>query len=313
MIWIIGNKGMLGQELQAVLTQAGLAVLGTDREVDFTDAAAIEDCHARLVAARGSRLDWMINCAAYTAVDKAEDEPALCRKLNVDGPAVLASFAAAQGCGLIHISTDYVFDGQGIPGADGKPRPYIETDPVGPTGVYGLTKAQGEDAVRAGWVNHIILRTAWLYGLCGPNFVYTMLKLMRNRDAIGVVVDQWGTPTWARDLAETILGIARTSVPVWGTFHVSGAGVTNWHAFAQEIYRQGRTRGLIGREVAINALTTDQYPTKTTRPAWSVLDKSKLISSYRTVVPPWETSLSAFLDLAAAGQDNPDINRFWSI
>lgn len=312
MIWIIGNRGMLGQELQTVLAQAGLAVLGTDREVDFTDRSALEECHDRRIIVQDGRLDWIINCAAYTAVDKSEVEIELCRKLNVDGPAVLAAFAAAQGCGLIHVSTDYVFGGQGIPGADGQLRAYVESDPVGPTGVYGITKAQGEDAVRAACARHIILRTAWLYGLRGPNFVYTMLKLMRSRDTIGVVADQWGSPTWGNDLAETVLTIVRTPEPVWGTFHFSGMGAINWHDFAAEIYRQGRAAGLLEREVAIHALATEQYPTRAKRPAWSVLDKSRIIANYGVLIPEWKKSLSSFLDLVVANQGNSDICRFWS-
>jgi dTDP-4-dehydrorhamnose reductase len=311
MIWVIGNRGMLGQEVSAALAQAGIEHSGTDREVDFTDPAALRAWHAEQSPRWGSRLDWIINCAAYTAVDKSEDEPDLCHRLNVDGPAAVAAFAQENGCAFIHISTDYVFDGQGIPGADGKRRPYREGDPVGPQGTYGRTKAEGEEAVRRLCHRHLIVRTAWLYGLNGPNFVYTMLKLMSSRDTIGVVADQWGSPTWAYDLATALVGVMALKEVPFGTYHFTDEGVTNWHQFAAEIHRIGRQSGLLGREVTINALTTEQYPTKAKRPAWSVLDKTKIKESAGARIPDWQSSLAAFMRLIADGADEPAITKYW--
>jgi dTDP-4-dehydrorhamnose reductase len=297
MIWIVGNRGMLGRELQLALEAAGHEVLGTGREVDLASGAALEACFSARVRAGGGRLDWIINCAAYTAVDQAEEEPELCRRLNVDGPAQLAAFAAAKGAALLYVSSDYVFDGKGIPGAGGQPRAYREDDPVGPSGVYGRTKVSGEAAVRAACPRHVIIRTAWLFGLCGPNFVLTMLALMRARDAIGVVADQWGSPTRTRDLAAAIGTVVENPRPSWGTFHCSGAGLANWHDFAVEIFRHGRARGLLDHEVAIAALRSGQYPARARRPVWSLLDCSKISESYGVKMPAWRASLTAFFAL----------------
>jgi dTDP-4-dehydrorhamnose reductase len=309
MIWVIGNKGMLGQEVYSVLTQAGYEVVGTDREVNFTDYSAIETYYLQCIGKH--RLSWIVNCAAYTAVEKAEDEEELCYRLNVDGPSVLANFSARHDCGLIHLSTDYVFDGKGIVENDGQPRPYREDDQVAPSGVYGLSKAQGESAVRLGCARHVILRTAWLYGMNGPNFVYTMLRLMNARDQLGVVADQWGSPTWTCDLADVIRKIISRPIAEYGTFHYSGGGITNWYAFAVKIYQLGRMQKLIDHDVCINALTTDQYPTKVKRPAWSVLDKSKINAVYSISVTPWETSLKEFLNLLVTHYNDSRINRYW--
>jgi dTDP-4-dehydrorhamnose reductase len=160
MIWIIGNRGLLGQEFERLLRSAGLDCLGTGREVDLADPRALTAFHRDRIAGHGKPLDWVVNCAAYTAVDRAESEPELCQRINAEGPAVLADFARRHGCGILQLSSDYVFDGQGLPGADGRLRPYREDDPVNPVGVYGRSKAAGESAVRAGCGRHIILRTA---------------------------------------------------------------------------------------------------------------------------------------------------------
>lgn len=282
MIWLIGNKGMLGTELSQALERAGLAFVGTDREVSILD----EDALAAF--ARGKKIDWIVNCAAYTAVDRAEDEAELCAALNVAGPANIARTAAAVGASLLHISTDYVFDGNGK-------RPYREDDAPCPTGVYGRTKAEGERAALEACARTVIIRTAWLYGAHGPNFVHTMLRLMKERDAVGVVADQRGTPTWARDLAEAIVAVLRRPEPVYGIFHYSGGGETVWREFALEIQKRAREKGLLEKECAVNALTTDQYPTKTRRPPYSVLSKEKILAAYGVRVPDWKESLAAYI------------------
>ena len=282
MIWLIGNKGMLGTELSRLLDARGLEWTGTDREVSMLDTAALE------AFAAGRNLDWVINCAAYTAVDKAEEEETLALALNAEGPENIARLCTRKGARMLHISTDYVFDGNGK-------RPYLETDPVCPQGAYGRTKAAGETRVLAATPNPILLRTAWLYGEHGPNFVSTMLRLMREKEEIGVVADQYGSPTWALDLSTAIADIVTRPDFPSGIWHYTNAGQTTWHGFALEIHRQARGKGILPRDCRVNALTTDQYPTKTRRPAYSVLSKVK-ITARRIPVPDWKTSLSAYLD-----------------
>jgi len=276
---------MLGTDLGRAFDVAGLAWTGTDRDVDIADPAALE------AFGGGKPIDWVVNCAAYTAVDKAEDEPERARQLNVDGPANLARWAQAHGAVLVHFSTDYVFPGTGTV-------PYNEADPVGPIGVYAVTKQAGEAAVRTLCPRHYILRTAWLYGAHGPNFVATMVRLMRQRDAVGVVADQWGTPTWTVDLASVVVALVNRGGGDWGTYHASGEGQTSWHGFAQAILAEAQARQLVdpAKAVAVNALTTAEYPTKARRPAWSVLSKDKLRTVFGLSLPPWRDSLKSFLD-----------------
>lgn len=298
MIWLVGCKGMLGTDLGKAFTQAGLDWVGTDREVDFTDPQALE------AFGQGKAIEWVVNCAAYTAVDRAEDEPEFCRKLNVEGPACLARWCQNHQASLVHISTDYVFSGTGN-------QPYTEADPVAPQGVYGQTKADGEEAVRNGCARHYILRTAWLYGASGPNFIYTMLRLMGNKDTLGVVADQWGAPTWTVDLAGVLVALIQRGGGDWGTYHTSGEGRCSWHKFAEAILEEGRTQGLLdpSKVVAINALTTDQYPTKARRPAWSVLSKEKLKTTFGLTFPDWRSSLNKFLISLTAFQEQRKILR----
>lgn len=283
MIWLIGNKGMLGTELSLAMEKAGLSFVGTDREVSILEPealAAFAECKA---------IDWIVNCAAYTAVDKAEDEAETCAKLNRDGPGNIARTAQRIGASLLHISTDYVFSGTGS-------RPYAEDDPIGPTGVYGRTKADGELAAIAECERTVIVRTAWLYGFHGPNFVATMLRLMKEKESIGVVADQRGTPTWARDLAAAIVTILRSKERRYGIYHFTNAGETTWFDFANEIKKLGLSYGLLERDCAVKALTTDQYPTKAKRPEYSVLSKEKIKATYGVSVPDWKASLGKYFE-----------------
>jgi len=284
LIWIVGQNGMLGMELRLALSAASVVWIGSDRDVDITDPLALD------AFAQGKRIDTVVNCAAYTAVDRAEEEPVLCRRLNVDGPANLARWADANGAILVHISTDYVFSGLAN-------EPYTENDAVGPQGVYGTTKADGEAIIRLLCPRHFILRTAWLYGAAGPNFVFTMLRLMNQRESVGVVADQWGAPTWARDLCDVIVQIAQHREGPWGTYHVSGEGRCSWFQFAEAILQEAKLRGLVPptKAVTVNKLTTEQYPTKAPRPRWSVLSKGKLKHTFNVSFPAWEDSLKRFL------------------
>ncbi|MHB0896406.1 MAG: dTDP-4-dehydrorhamnose reductase [Spirochaetales bacterium] len=282
MIWIVGDKGMLGTELSLAAQAVGAPHIGSDREVNILDTAALRDF------ARAHNPDWIVNCAAYTAVDKAEDEPELCRRLNVEGPANLGRVAAEMSSSILHLSTDYVFSGDAS-------EVYREGDPVGPTGVYGRTKAEGEAALCSMCSNAVVVRTAWLYGKYGPNFVYTMLRLMRQKERIGVVADQRGSPTWARDLAKAILAIIFSPKHRYGIYHYTGEGETTWWEFAVAIQNEGLKTGLLDRPCEVQALTTAEYPTKARRPAYSVLSKEKIGRDYGIAPPDWRASLAAFM------------------
>jgi dTDP-4-dehydrorhamnose reductase len=298
-IWLIGNQGMLGTELSLVFEKRGFACVGTDRDVDITDLEALE-----AFAAQAARpITWIVNCAAYTAVDKAEDDTELCRRLNADGPANIARTAKKIGARLIHISTDYVFNGKGIEDTQGfaagnpKVRPYREDDPTDPIGVYGLTKRDGEAAIRENTDAFYIFRTAWLYGKHGNNFVYTMLRLMKERDVVSVVNDQRGSPTWTCDLANTIANVIAAAEPPlpYGLYHYTNEGAITWFDFARAIYAQGRALGLLSRDCAVKPCTSAEFPAKVTRPAYSVLDKSKIKASLGITIPAWDASLREFL------------------
>lgn len=286
MIWVIGYKGMLGSEICRQLTENNIQFVRSDVDVDITDFKAL------LEFARAWSVKWIINCAAYTAVDKAESDVELAKKLNEDGPANIAKVADIMGARLIHISTDYVFDGTGD-------TPRTEDMPVAPIGVYGVTKAAGEKAVMDNCKNYFILRTAWLYGWAGKNFVYTMIRAMNTHDAVKVVNDQKGTPTFAGDLAKVILEIInRGSMTPYGIYHVTDIGEITWWDFTNEIKKQGIETGWInetGKNCVVNPCTTDEYPTPAKRPAYSVLSKDKIQQALGITLPDWKKSLKEFL------------------
>ena len=286
MIWVIGYKGMLGSEICRQLAENNIQFVRTDVDVDITDFKAL------LEFARVWSVKWIINCAAYTAVDKAESDVELAKKLNEDGPANIARVADIMGARLIHISTDYVFDGSGD-------TPRTEDMPVAPIGVYGVTKAAGEKAVMDNCKDYFILRTAWLYGWAGKNFVYTMIRAMNTHDAVKVVNDQKGTPTFAGDLTKVILEIiSRGSMIPYGIYHVTDIGEITWWDFTNEIKKQGIETGWInetGKNCVVNPCTTDEYPTPAKRPAYSVLSKDKIQKALNINLPDWKESLSVFL------------------
>ena len=310
MIWIIGNRGMLGQEVCLLLQQKGIPFVGSDQEVSVLDPLQLEAFAKETGDRKGAgRIDWIVNCAAYTAVDRAEDEPEPCFKLNAEGPRNIARIARSIGASFVHISTDYVFDGEGIRDGSGALRPYLEEDPVNPRSVNGQSKLAGEEAVRETLGQHIILRTAWLYGKYGNNFVYTMLRLMKERDSLGVVADQRGTPTWAFDLSGAILTILQAPYLKYGTYHYTNEGETSWYEFAREIHRLGRSQGLLTRDCEIRPLTTEEYPTKAHRPGYSVLSKEKIKREYHLSIPPWQESLKRFMDQICSSNDLSHPNR----
>jgi dTDP-4-dehydrorhamnose reductase len=292
MIWLAGNRGMLGTETALLLEESGLDFFGTGRELDITDYSAVSAFEGKK---ESGDIQWIINCAAYTAVDKAEDDKEACRRLNETGAANLAAFAAKTGARLIHISTEYVFDGKGIVDGGGTPRPYREDDTPVPAGVYGQTKLDGELAVSRNNPASYIIRTAWLYGKYGHNFVRTMIKLMNEKESVSVVNDQRGSPTWTRTLAQAVLQLITAvnsgkKVP-FGVYHFTGEGETTWFDFAKEIYKQGRESGCITKDCEIKPCASTEYPAKAKRPSYSVLDKTKIKTALDIEIPSWDASL----------------------
>lgn len=283
MIWLIGCKGMLGSEVAELLEKNNIEFTGTDRQVDITDLSALEDF------VRGKDISYIVNCAAYTAVDLAESNQEAALALNAAGPKNIAIVAKKIGAKVIHISTDYVFDGTST-------RPLKEDDPIAPIGVYGSTKAKGEAELAANTDEFYILRTAWLYGKAGKNFVFTMIKLMQSHDSIKVVSDQWGTPTWTNTLANVIISIIQKGNVPYGIYHCTDLGKITWYDFAVEIQKQAVASGLLNKtDCVVNPCTTADYPTPAKRPAYSVLDKTKIQDALGIRLPAWEESLKKFL------------------
>lgn len=286
-VLVIGSNGQLGWELCRSGQERGFDIAALDLpEFDITDSTEVKK------AVSQANVSLVINAAAYTAVDKAESESALAFAVNRDGPAYVASSCTELGIPLIHISTDYVFDGN-------KKGAYSEIDPVTPLGVYGKSKAAGEMEVKGYLHEHIILRTAWLYGMHGHNFVKIMLRLGREKETLRVVDDQYGCPTYAADLAEAILAIAAQINEggniLWGTYHYCGQGVTTWRGFAEKIFNLASEHySLMVKKVV--PITTAEYPTPAKRPINSVLDCS-LITKHFDIRPRlWQESLADMLN-----------------
>ena len=242
-------------------------------ELDITDENAIN------AFVDANNIDGIINCAAYTAVDKAESNEALCHTLNATAPGYLAAAMGKRGGWMVQVSTDYVFDGT-------KHTPYSETDPTCPDSVYGRTKLEGEQLVRQHCERALIVRTAWLYSIFGNNFVKTMIRLGKEKTELGVIFDQIGTPTYARDLAVAIMTAMEKGI-IPGIYHFSNEGVTSWYDFTKAIHR---IAGISGCHV--RPIHTEEYPTPARRPHYSVLDKTKIKATYNIEVPYWEESLA---------------------
>lgn len=287
-ILVTGANGQLGNSLRDIAAQYPQHTFTfTDvQELDITDAAAISTMVDTL------QTDLIINCAAYTAVDKAESDIQLAHRLNAEAPGLLAKAAADCGAGIIHISTDYVFDGKAH-------TPYTEEQPTNPQSAYGTTKLAGEQAVMAANPHHIILRTAWLYSPYGNNFVKTMLRLGHERNQLGVVYDQVGTPTYAPDLARAIMAAADHIETTSGIFHYSNEGVISWYDFTKAIHR---IAGITTCQVS--PIRSEAYPTPAARPHYSVLDKAKIKQVLGIDVPYWEDSLRQCLDILLQADSN---------
>ena len=286
MIWLIGKKGMLGSDIEKLLKEKRMAYWASDREVDIIDYKALDKF------AKDKKINWIINCAGYTRVDKSEEEIEESFRLNRDGVRNLGLLSNKRKIKLIHISADYVFDGRKERTAG-----YSEDDKTNPINTYGKSKLAGEEEIKKTLVEYFIIRTAWLYGKEGNNFVYTMLRLFRERDLVKVVEDQWGSPTYTVDLAEVILKIIKSDSEKSGIYHFTNEGVTTWYAFAQVIYNKAKKLGLLGgkRQVEIRPIKTNEYPTLAKRPDYSVLSKDKIKKEFNLKIRSWEEALEDFL------------------
>jgi dTDP-4-dehydrorhamnose reductase len=287
-ILIVGGSGQLAVALETAASSHGLAVRRAGRpELDFDRPTSI----AEVVAVSAPWL--VVNAAGYTAVDRAEDEPDAVFRANRDGPAILARRCEAAGIPLIHVSTDYVFNGR-------KGAPYVETDPTAPQGVYGASKLAGELAVLGGCSRAIVLRTSWVYSPIGKNFVRTMLAAAQRTNRLRVVADQFGCPTSSPDLAQAILGIAsRLAIDGWqdryaGIYHAAGSGWTTWHGLAIATFETAVRYGIT--TPMVDPITTNQWPTKAKRPPDSRLDCGKLEAMFGLRLPPWQDGLARTVD-----------------
>jgi dTDP-4-dehydrorhamnose reductase len=280
---ILGSRGQLGTELTALSRATGWATTAVDiDECDITDPGAVDHWLAL------SRAEAVINCAAWTRVDAAETDSEAAYRANATGPRVLAARCEAAGALLTHVSTDFVFDGTATAPIDEEAAPH-------PLSIYGASKLAGEEEVRHGCRRHQVVRTAWLYGQHGPNFVLTVLRLAGERDRLRVVADQHGTPTWTGHLAPAILRLAELGAP--GTYHLTNSGSTTWHGFAEAVLAEA------GVERPVDGLTTAEYPTPAHRPAYSVLDNRAWRLLGEPPLPPWQDGLRAYIaELSAAGR-----------
>jgi dTDP-4-dehydrorhamnose reductase len=286
---VLGAGGQVGRELSRLPIPRGWRIVGLGhRDLDIVDASAVAQ------AIHQYRPAVVANTAAYTAVDKAESERDYAYATNSDGPRHIAAATAEISAAIIHISTDYVFDG-------GKKTPYTECDPVAPINVYGASKEAGERAVRAANPRHVVLRTAWVYADHGKNFLRTMVRLAAERSLVRVVADQHGTPTAAVDIARAILSIATSidEAAAFGTYHLTNSGRTTWHGFAAHIFADLQRRGI--RAPTLEAIMSKDYPTLARRPLMSVLDCRKLAANFGIKLRPWNESVDETLQALLNG------------
>lgn len=279
-ILLTGATGQVGYELQRSLQGLGEVVAPGRAELDLADLDQVRDVIRRL------QPGLIVNPGAYTAVDKAETEPDLAHRVNAEAPALMAQEASLLGAAMVHYSTDYVFDGA-------KQGAYVETDAIGPINVYGHSKLAGEQAIAAAGIPHLILRTSWVYGMRGKNFLLTMLRLASERDTLRVVSDQIGAPTWSRTIADTtalILSQARAGGPSWwaqhsGVYHLSAEGQTSWHGFTEAIIANA------GLNCSVAPISSAEYPVPARRPLNSVMNSDKLMAAF-CELPQWRDALN---------------------
>ena len=287
-ILLLGANGQLGQELQRALAPLG-TIVATTRSGALPDGSACEVADFDQPASLAALLDRfrptvVVNAAAYTAVDRAEDDREAAFRANAEAPGVLAHWCAQAGVPLVHYSTDYVFDGQGT-------RPYREDDATAPLGVYGASKLAGEQAIRAAGGRHLIFRTAWVYASHSANFLRTMLRVGAERDVLRVVADQIGTPTPAALIADVTAQALQHDGALSGTWHLTAKGETSWHGFAEAIFADAVATGVLPRAPIVEAISTAEYPTPAKRPAYSHLDVAKLEQDFGVSLPSWQEGL----------------------
>ncbi len=284
---ITGAKGQLGSDLVPLAESAGFEVLPfSSADLDITDKAAVI---SKVVETRPALI---INCGAYTKVDLAEKEEAKAYAVNQDGAANLADAAASVKAALIHVSTDFVFDGS-------RPHPYTEQDATNPLGVYGASKLAGEAEIQKRLESHVIVRTSWLYGVNGGNFVKTMLRLASEREGLRVVYDQAGSPTWSHDLASALVTIAldiKAGNKHWGLYHYSNEGVASWYDLAVAAIVEGRRLGLPIKCTHVEPILTAEYPTPAKRPPYSVFDKALIKKTFGIKIPDWRAALKEMME-----------------
>ena len=290
---LLGANGQVGFKLRRSLAPLGEVIAAT-RDGKLADGGSCEvadfDAPFSLVAlVNRIAPDVVVNAAAWTAVDRAETEAEAAFRANAEAPRALAEACARLGVRFVHYSTDYVFDGRGS-------RPYREDDATAPLGVYGASKLAGEEAIRASGVDHVILRTAWVYAPRGRNFLLTMLRLGAERDHLRVVADQVGTPTSAALIADATAQILAHPLHASGTWHLTATGQTSWHGFAEAIFAGAVERGLLARAPVVEAITTADYPTPAARPAYSVLDTARLRRDFGIALADWRDGLAQALD-----------------
>ncbi len=286
-VLVTGANGQVGSELILEGEKRGIQMLATDRaELDITQQDAVNNF------IQTQKPEILINAAAYTAVDKAESEPKLAYALNRDGAANLAQACADNNIPLMHISTDYVFDGN-------KEGAYTESETPNPQCIYGKSKLEGERAIESILEQYLILRVSWVFGANGNNFVKTMLRLGKERDVIKVVADQHGGPTWAGDIAATLLNLVKRwedgEIITWGTYHYSGQPATTWHGFAEAIFEKAEELGMIDKRPRVGPITTAEYPTPAQRPLNSIFDCCKIAQQLNINQPDWRIGLRQVL------------------
>jgi dTDP-4-dehydrorhamnose reductase len=300
-ILLLGSAGQVGWELRRTLAPLGDVVRVDRQQADLTDKDAVRR------AVRTAEPALIVNAAAYTAVDRAESEPEVARAVNGEAPGVLAEEARRLGAALVHFSTDYVFDGK-------KSAPYTEDDPTSPLSAYGASKLEGERAIQAVGGAYVILRTSWVYGMRGQNFLLTMCRLARERPALRIVDDQTGAPTWSRMIAETtaliVARAARSGTSFGdtsGVYHLTAGGATTWFGFAREILRNHGALG-IANAPTLDPIPTAEYPTLARRPANSLLDNDKLRHAFGLTLPAWDEGLRMCVEEGARSHRSPTEN-----
>lgn len=287
-VLVFGGNGQVGRELLRALAPLG-PIVATTRGGKLADGSACEVADFDVPDSLPALLDRLqpsevINAAAYTAVDKAEQEPEAAFRANAQAPGVIAQWCAAHGVPMVHYSTDYVFNGQGT-------TPYVEGEVTVPLNVYGASKRDGEEAVRAAGGRHMIFRTAWVYASHGGNFLRTMLRVGGERDELRVVADQVGTPTPAALIADVTAQVLQHPGKLSGTWHLTASGKTSWYGFAEAIFAEAVALGVLAKAPSVQAISSAEYPTPAKRPAWSVLDNHKLQHDFGIILPAWQDGL----------------------